>query len=416
MSAGEISSPWMRVAEKILIEGEQNFDKEPIYEILNEEVKIKGTLVNEVFCIDEDYFLASKCDSSMINWMRKNFFDSTPVLDWGYSYGSRIGNKIELVIEKLKKNPQTKSATIGLMDAKKDYAHVPCVTTLDFKIRQKALYFNIQMRSQDIGKKAFADYVCFVDIARKVCVALDLTQYVISVWINSAHIYQTDYKRIESLTERYFGTGKRYDTQAKKWSTLAKEGEWENILTDKKSYANLDKAYGEFEEILKTKSKDLKKTAKVLDLGCGTCTLFKVFKLNKKNLYGTDIAQGMIEKAREKFPSSNLSVCDVLEYNPKTSFNLIYSRGVLANHLGQKSWVKILDKYYDKLLPNGLFMFDFLNRSWTEKREDVHQPNKVLYTTNAILNLIKMTKFSTSKIEVINAERRSPIIIIMKGP
>ena len=415
MTSGEISNPWMRTAEKIIFEGEKGFDEEPIFEILNEEVKIQGKAENNFFDVNEDKFIANSCDFHMIEWMRKNFFDIEPVLDWGYSYGSRIGNNLDLVVKKLKKNKLSKSATISLMDHKNDTTHVPCITTFDFKIRNNQLYFNIHMRSQDIGKKAFADYVCYVDIARKICKELTLANYEITVWINSAHIYQRDFDKIEKLVEKYFGIGDIYLDQAEKWSNLANNGEWNKILRDNKSYTNLDNAYKDFSKTLKTNTKSLKRNARILDLGCGNCELFNVLKhINQENLFGIDIAEGMIACAKKQFPKSNLTVGDATRFKPNKKFDVIYSRGVLVNHIGPKSWTVLMNNAFALLKVNGVFMFDFLNRNWTEKRSDIHQPNKVLYSPKAILNLISKTNFSNSVIEIHNQERRSPIIIIKK--
>ncbi len=416
MICGEISDPWMRIAEKIILEGEEEVDKEPIFEILNEEVKIQGKAEKEIFDIKEDKFINESCDFQMIDWMRKNFFDTTPVLDWGYSYGARIGNKINLIIEKLKMNSLSKSATISLMDYQNDKQHVPCVTTLDFKVRHNKLYFNVQMRSQDIGKKAFADYICYADIARKICIALELQNYEITVWINSAHIYQTDLKKIENLVEKYFGIGDQYLGQAQKWSNLAKTGEWDEILNNKKSYTNLDNAYGEFAKTLKSFTSQLNKNSQILDLGCGNCELFSVPKnVSQKNLFGIDIAKGMIDCAKKQFPDANLFVGDATKFKSDKKFKIIYSRGVLANHIGPNSWKTLMDNAFEMLELKGIFMFDFLNRNWTEKRSDVHQPNKVLYSPRAVRNLISKTKFANFHIQIINEERRSPIVIIEKG-
>jgi thymidylate synthase len=153
----------------------------------------------------EDRIVRELGDPGMLEWMRRNFFGTEPVAGWGYSYGQRIfgtdgRNPISGIIEKLKKNPESKSATIGLMDAEGDALHMPCITTLDFKIRDGRLHTTAFFRSQDAGKKLYADVICLGEIAERVAKGAGVANGPLHLIIASLHAYETDWDRMRLIT------------------------------------------------------------------------------------------------------------------------------------------------------------------------------------------------------------------------
>lgn len=139
----------------------------------------------------------------MIDWMvNKNFGGSEPILDWGYCYGTRFSNfkgvnQIEKIVTKLRKNPESKSATISLIDPSTDFdGHMPCIVALDFKIRDSKLYVTGFFRSQDVGKKLYADIIALGTIQKKISELLSIKKGSVKIFISSAHIYEADFEKI----------------------------------------------------------------------------------------------------------------------------------------------------------------------------------------------------------------------------
>lgn len=142
-----------------------------------------------------------------IDFMKKNFFSMRSVKGFGYSYGQRLFkynniNQIEWIIKRLCKDHTAKSATINLMKPGFDNRHVPCLTMLDFKIRNKALMVSVFLRSQDIFKKMYADMVCIAELQQLVAQSLEVKTGSLTFFIVSAHIYRADFAQCNKLCRR----------------------------------------------------------------------------------------------------------------------------------------------------------------------------------------------------------------------
>jgi len=132
-----------------------------------------------------DPILEKFADQAMIDWMRKNFLSLDPVANWRYSYGQRF--------------TESKSATITLMDPKGDGGHIPCIVALDFKIRDGKLMTTAFFRSQDVGKKIYADIICLGEIAQKIANEVNAQNGELNILIVSLHLYEEDRDKINQL-------------------------------------------------------------------------------------------------------------------------------------------------------------------------------------------------------------------------
>ena len=136
--------------------------------------------------------------------MLNNFGKTTEVDDWGYSYGQRLYdfkgvNQIKYVISRLKSNHESKSATISFMFPPEDIKHIPCIIAIDFKIRDKKLIVTSFFRSQDIGKKFYADAIAINSIAEKISRSLSIRHQEFLFFIKSAHIYLNDIQILKPI-------------------------------------------------------------------------------------------------------------------------------------------------------------------------------------------------------------------------
>lgn len=152
----------------------------------------------------DDEIITKYGKPAVIEFMKKNFRELNPVLNWGYSYGERLYNiqglnQVNNIITLLKSNPNAKSATINLLSPFNDIIHKPCLTTIDFKIRKGILLVFGYFRSQDIGTKMYADAMELYNLGKDIAMATHCNSISITHIISSAHIYSKDLEEVSKL-------------------------------------------------------------------------------------------------------------------------------------------------------------------------------------------------------------------------
>lgn len=198
--ANKIGEAWKKPLLEIYKHGKIiDDDKGKIKELLDFLIIIRGIEEN-------DPIIKRYANKKIIEWMKQNFEKTEPIDNWGYSYGQRLYNfgginQIKSIIQKLKKNSAAKSATISLMLPPNDIRHVPCLIALDFKIRNKKLITTAFFRSQDIGKKIYADAISIKSLASKIAKALSMPVAEFVFFIKSAHFYLDDLEQLKDILE-----------------------------------------------------------------------------------------------------------------------------------------------------------------------------------------------------------------------
>lgn len=197
-----IGASWVKAAEVIMKNGNDFYDEDvKIKEVLDLFIEIeKPLLVDEII---EKYG-----DQYMIEQLKIVLLDTKPG-EWGWSYGQRLFgdnskyiNQIEFIVNKLKRKPETKSATITCLFPQEDFqkgAHIPCICLLDFKIRNKKLNMTVCLRSQDIGKKMYGDALAMGTLMGKVAKDVGISVGTLKILIMSAHIYEDDFTKMNEI-------------------------------------------------------------------------------------------------------------------------------------------------------------------------------------------------------------------------
>ncbi len=186
-----IENIWKKAKNLILNKGSEILDeKEELFEILDLFLIIKQPETS-----DQEKQIH---DKEMKKWMMENFTEikNIPELHDTKSYGWRLYNfqgkdQIKWIINKLKKKKATKSATIVTIEPK-DENYIPCVSLLDFKIRNGELLMSVTCRSLDFGKKALYNLYFLSDIAHDVAKELKINNIKLKIFVISAHIYKKD--------------------------------------------------------------------------------------------------------------------------------------------------------------------------------------------------------------------------------
>jgi thymidylate synthase len=143
-------------------------------------------------------------DTRMMAEMEKVFFaDGANAL--GHCYAKLMqgpGGRHDLadIIALLRDRPATHRAVVtfcGLGDGK-----VPCISVVQFLIRDGALRTIYFARGQDAFKKFYADALCLAKMARRVAQGLGLPAGQVSGFIASSHVYLEDRPAIDDFLAR----------------------------------------------------------------------------------------------------------------------------------------------------------------------------------------------------------------------
>src|SRR3989338_5761033 len=163
-----IGQAWLKTCQHIFTKGQLiNDGDQKLREMLHFALEIKQPSF-------KDKIIEKYGDKQMIDWMLSNFLEQkrVPELKNALSYGTRLFNyngkdQIQWVINKLNEKRETKGATIPLI-LQDDESYIPCVSALDFKIRDDKLMITAFCRSIDFGKKAYANMVALHKIQQAV--------------------------------------------------------------------------------------------------------------------------------------------------------------------------------------------------------------------------------------------------------
>ena len=195
-----IGEAWIKSCDIILKEGVNIKDgSEGLKEVMH--------LIIEITKPDEkDEIIEKHGNKKMIEWMLSNFFQKLTIRELGNakSYRSRLfdykgKNQIEWVVKKLKRKPESKSATISLLIPNEDESYIPCVSLLDFKIRNNKLVLTTLCRSIDFGSKAFANLIALAKLQKLVAGELGVQKGEMIFHVVSAHIYEKDVERVKQI-------------------------------------------------------------------------------------------------------------------------------------------------------------------------------------------------------------------------
>jgi thymidylate synthase len=201
-----IGEAWLSVAARILESGTpERYDGLPILELEHATLAVSAPDA-------EDPLIARYGDPERLRWMRANFADRARVAALGgaRSYASRICDYAEAgrdqlawVIERLQGDPESRSATITTFEPLTDTTYIPCVSLLDFWLRDGALALVVYAHSIDFGAKGYGNLTELALIQGQVADALDKPTGELRMIVKSAHVYDTERARMaEILAER----------------------------------------------------------------------------------------------------------------------------------------------------------------------------------------------------------------------
>lgn len=202
IAAPTLGASWVAVASRILDAGAPaTYDALPILELAHVTLEIAAP-------DPDDPFIAERGDPERLAWMRANFREHERVAALGdadsyatrlYDYERTGRDQVAWVIERLRGDPASRSATITTFQPLTDTSYIPCVSLLDFWLPAGALELVVYAHSIDFGTKGYGNLVELAAVQRRVASALDVPTGRLVMIVKSAHIYDTERDAMRTL-------------------------------------------------------------------------------------------------------------------------------------------------------------------------------------------------------------------------
>ena len=196
LEANSLGEAWIKAMCLIMNRGADIMDEDQkLREIRNFYMSIAS--------VDEnDPILQKYADKKRIELMKDKYATCGLVGDYKVDYGSRVFdnhgvNQLEWAIKRIINKPETKSATFSLHEPGEDM--LPCLSLLDFKLRDGYLDMTSVYRSQNtfwsMPGNMLALYKMQCDVVQGVGCKIGKIELVVA----SAHIYHKDFKTVKSI-------------------------------------------------------------------------------------------------------------------------------------------------------------------------------------------------------------------------
>jgi thymidylate synthase len=156
----------------------------------------------------DDEIIATHADPERLAWMHANFTDHARVAELGDadSYATRLfdyersgRDQVAWVIDRLRGDAASRSATITTFQPHSDASYIPCVSMLDFWLPDGAVELVVYAHSIDFGAKGYGNLVELAALQHHVARALGVPVGRLVMIVKSAHVYETELDYMTSV-------------------------------------------------------------------------------------------------------------------------------------------------------------------------------------------------------------------------
>lgn len=203
-----IGEAWFAVARRIVDTGvASRYDDLPIREI---------SLVTLAVAKPDpdDAIIAGHAEPERLAWMHANFTDHARVAALGDadSYATRLfdyehsgRDQVAWVVDRLRGDPSSRSATITTFQPHTDTTYIPCVSMLDFWLPGGAVELVVYAHSIDFGAKGYGNLVELASLQHHVAGELGVPVGRLVMIVKSAHVYDTELTYVRDVLSRPAG-------------------------------------------------------------------------------------------------------------------------------------------------------------------------------------------------------------------
>ena len=201
IEARTLGEGWRETSRRILARGaDETYD-----DLATKELALLTLVIDEPD--PDDATIAALADPDWLDWMKRNFTERHDVAELGgaRSYARRLHDydgrdQVAWVVERLRADPATRSATITTLQPLSDTSYIPCVSLLDFWRVGGPVELVVYAHSLDFGKKAYGNLVELARLQHEVAGAIGVPVGRLVIHAKSAHVYELEYEVMRALT------------------------------------------------------------------------------------------------------------------------------------------------------------------------------------------------------------------------
>jgi thymidylate synthase len=200
-----IGEAWLEVARGILDQGESSrYDDLPVVEVPRVTITVRSPRA-------DDAIIERLADPERLAWMHANFTDHALVRELGdarsyasrlFDYGDAGRNQIDWLVERLRADPTSRSAAITTFEPLLDTTYIPCVSLLDFWLRDGRLEQVVYAHSIDFGAKGYGNLVELAWLQQHIAGRLGVAAGRLDFIVKSAHVYETEFDYMNTVLAR----------------------------------------------------------------------------------------------------------------------------------------------------------------------------------------------------------------------
>jgi len=195
LHADTIGAAWLAAARRILADGiTSHYDGLPVREISLVTLAVERS-------DPADEIIARHAEPGRLAWMHANFTDHAKVAALGGadSYATRLfdyehsgRDQVAWVVDRLRRDPATRSAAITTFQPHTDASYIPCVSLLDFWLPDGAVELIAYAHSIYFGAKGYGNLVELAALQQHVAGRLGRPSGRLLMMVKSAHVYETE--------------------------------------------------------------------------------------------------------------------------------------------------------------------------------------------------------------------------------
>jgi thymidylate synthase len=207
-----IGAAWLAVAGRILAEGvDSAYEGLPVREIAHMTLAVSRP-------DPDDEIIGRYAEPERLDWMHANFTDHSAVAALGGadSYATRLfdyehsgRDQVAWVIDRLRRDPATRSATITTFQPRTDTSYIPCVSLLDFWLPGGVVELAVYAHSIDFGAKGYGNLVELAGLQHYVADALGRPVGRLLMMVKSAHVYESEFGYLRGVLAEAGPSGSR---------------------------------------------------------------------------------------------------------------------------------------------------------------------------------------------------------------
>lgn len=199
LNSSSIGAVWVEYLAEVLSSGVEVFDA-------RENVLEAAPVVFAIDSFDDpDGVIERHCDKYIIEIYTKKMFSLEIIKDLNSTYGDRffrnLGvDQISWVVERLRDNQWAKSAFISLVVPNDPGPRIPCLSAVQFAIRDDVLKMYCTFRSQNVFN-AYGNFFGVRALQADVAGRLGLSLGPISFFVNFPHIYLSNIEAAAAIVQ-----------------------------------------------------------------------------------------------------------------------------------------------------------------------------------------------------------------------